>query len=93
MKHITHLLLFLLALFTGAGCTVAITHKVTIAPDGTRTIETSYRSPAFGSKAILKADFERGTIEGARSDQSSITDVISGAYQAGIAVGKAAVKP
>ncbi len=93
MKLLTHALLFILAALCSGGCMVVITHKVTIAPDGTRTVETSYRSPAFGSKAIASADFEKGIITGARSDQSSIVDVMNGAYQAGIAVGKAAVKP
>ncbi len=87
------LLLPLLALCLSGGC-VQVTHKSSKLPDGTITTETVYRSPAFGSKGIVSADFQKGIVKGVTSEQSTMTDVIGSAFAAGMAAGaKGIVSP
>jgi hypothetical protein len=78
-------LLPLLALYL-SGC-VQVTHKSSKSPDGTITTETKYSSPAFGTKGIESADFQKGIVKGVASDQSRMTDVIGSAFSAGVAAG------
>jgi hypothetical protein len=67
-----------------SGC-VQVTHKSSKLPDGTITTETVYRSPAFGSKGIVSADFQKGIVKGVTSEQSSIVELINAAFAAGVA--------
>lgn len=75
-----------------SGC-VSVTHKSSKLPDGTVTTETVYRSPAFGNKGIVPADFQKGIVKGVTSDQSTMTDVIGSAFAAGVASGAKAATP
>lgn len=87
MKTILRLSLAIVAVIF-SGC-VIVTHK---SDDGKKKTETTYISPAFGSKGIDSANFEEGRVTGVRSEQSSMVDVIDHAYSAGLAAG-AKLKP
>lgn len=61
--------------------------------DGQKTTKVTYSSPAFGSKGIASADFQKGIVKGVTSEQSSMAEMFSAVYQAGLAAGTKAVAP
>lgn len=64
-----------------SGC-VSVEH--TSYKDGKVDTMTKYSSPAFGSKGIVEADFQRGIVKGVRSEQSSMAEMAAALYQAGL---------
>lgn len=49
-----------------------------------KTTKATYWAPAFGSKQFGKIDLVRGTVEGIRSDQSQMAEVIAQGVATGI---------
>jgi hypothetical protein len=49
-----------------------------------KTTKAKYWAPAFGSKQFGKIDLIKGTVEGVRSDQSQMAEVIAQGVASGI---------
>lgn len=85
----TAILLIIAASLTGC---VRVSYE-SFDKDGKPSVRAKYSSPAFGSKGIASADFEKGVVTGVRSEQSSMAEMAGILYQAGLAAGAKGVAP